>query len=298
MKKLISVILISIFPIYALHSQEWLTSMEVAKKLALMQDKMIFAVWEDAMFRSRTPIIINNNMYPISDLAAKESHSRLIWKYFVPLVIPEYTYRDLLGEIDGKRSLDYMYKFNDNHVKIMDPNGNILNSSFNENEFEDMNFASILEKYALNTSFLKNELKNYSVDNSFNSSFRLALRYLDYAIFANKSIKKELTDLSDIYMKEANEKLQNETPEKQFLVKEKIKLLKIKKTIILNNPNKALRKLKRFDPAKVEDSNLSLLAFLHFASNRLLNDIDSAMIWQNEVSLADLKKVKYLINNN
>ncbi len=298
MKKLISVILISIFPIYALHSQEWLTSMEVAKKLALMQDKMIFAVWEDAMFRSRTPIIINNNMYPISDLAAKESHSRLIWKYFVPLVIPEYTYRDLLGEIDGKRSLDYMYKFNDNHVKIMDPNGNILNSSFNENEFEDMNFASILEKYALNTSFLKNELKNYSVDNSFNSSFRLALRYLDYAIFANKSIKKELTDLSDIYMKEAHEKLQNETPEKQFLVKEKIKLLKIKKTIILNNPNKALRKLKRFDPAKVEDSNLSLLAFLHFASNRLVNDIDSAMIWQNEVSLADLKKVKYLINNN
>lgn len=298
MKKLISILLISIFPICTLHSQEWLTSLEVAKKLAIMQDKMIFAVWEDTMYRSGSPIIINNNIYPISDLAAKESHSQLIWNYFVPLIIPEYTYRDLLDEIDGKRSLDYMYKFNDNHIKIMDANGNILNTSFNGNEFGDMNLASVLEKYALNTSFLKNELKNYALDSSFNSSFRLAIRYLDFAIFANKSIKKELLDLSDIYMKEAKEKLQNESSEKQSLFNEKIELLEIKKMVILNNPKKALRKLKRFDPAKVEDSNLPLLSFLHFASNRLLDNIDNAMIWQNKVSLADLKKVKYLLNNN
>ena len=135
MKKLISLVLILIFSNYSLHCQEWLTSLDVAKKLAVMKDKMIFAVWEDAMYRSRTPIIINSNLYPLSSLSSNENHSQLIWKYFIPLIIPEYKYFDLLNEIEGKRSLDYMYKFNNDHIKIMDSNGNILNTSFNENEF-------------------------------------------------------------------------------------------------------------------------------------------------------------------
>lgn len=295
MKKLIYVILFSVLSVSTIHSQEWLTSFEVAKKLSLMQNKMILAVWEDAMYRSKTPVIINNQMYPLSVLAADEKKSRLIWKYFVPLIIPEYQYKDFLNKIEGKRSLDYMYKFNDNHIKIMDANGNILNTAFNESEFTDMNLATILEKYSINTFYLKNELKNYSKDDSFNTVFRLAAKYLDFAIFADKSIKEEIVDLSDIYMKESKEKIKEEKQDKQIVFQEKFKLLDIKKNIILNNPKKALRRLKRMEETELDSTNLPLFTFLHFASYRLLNDIDNAMIWQNKVSLVDLKKVKYLI---
>ena len=295
MKKLIFGILLSLISVSGIYSQDWLTSPEVAKKLALMQDKMIFAVWEDAMYKSNTPVLINGNMYPLAILASDESKSRLIWKYFVPLIIPEYKYKEWLNEIDGKRNLEYMYKFNDNYIKILDANGNILNTKFNELEITDINLAHILEKYSVRTSYLKNELKNYSLDESFNTTFRLASKYQDFAIYANKFLKKEIIDLSEIYMKEAKEKLKNESQEKQDVFLEKMKLLDIKENVILNNPKKALRRLKRLEKIELDDTNLPLFSFLHFASYRLLNDIDNAMIWQNKVSLADLKKVKYLI---
>lgn len=298
-KKILLVLLLIAVTSNISFSQEWLTSFEVAKTLALSKNKMILAVWEEEA-NNPYSVIINDPKegFRVIDLFASDEHNKVIWKYFVPLLIPEYKYEDILDDIEGKRDLVYLQKFNDDSIKIMDCNGNILNTNPSQYKLTYSNLSYILENYALNTSFLKQELDNYNSNQNFSTTFRLASKYLDYAIFASKSLRMEVAELSDIYMKEALDILENSDLGNKQAIEQKIKLLKIKKHVIVNDSKKALRMLKRFNTSEIDSINLSLFAFLHYASHRQLNDIELSMKWQNEVSLADLKKVQHLIDKN
>ncbi len=295
-KKILLVLLLIVTTCNVSFSQEWLTSLEVAKKLALIQNKMIFAVWEDMSYDPYLVVIDDpKEGLRVVDLFANDDHNKIIWEYFVPLLIPEYKYEDLLDDIKEKRNLNYMQKFNDDNIKIMDANGNILNTNSSQNKFYYTNLSSILENYALNTSFLKQELDSYSYNQNFTTSFRLAAKYLDFAIFANKSLKMEIAELSDIYLQEAISNLEISDLANKQAIEQKIELLKIKKYVILNKPKKAFRMLKKLDDSQIDSINRSLFAFLNYATFRLLNKVEESMKWQNEVSLADLKKIKYII---
>jgi len=295
MKKILLIVFITISARNIAFSQEWLTSLEVAKELALVQDKMILALWENAAYNGFLLITEKNKNYRISDLVTDKSLQRIIWKYFVPVIIPEYKYEDLIMDIKGKRNSDYIQKFNDNSIKVMDANGNILDTDSFLYHLNNSSFSNLLTKYSLNTKFLKPELKSYSLNRNFVTSIRLASKYLDYAIYANKPIRKEIVSLSEIYKQEALEKLHDENMTKKEAYNQKIELLEIKKYIVLNNPKKALKRLNKFEDSHIDKINSSLFAFLQFATNRMLQNIDDAMVWQNEVSLTDLKKMKYLL---
>ncbi len=208
-KKILLILLLSIATFNVSFSQEWLTSLEVAKKLALMQNKMIIAVWEDISYDPYHVLIDDEKEGSrVVDLFANDNHNKIIWEYFVPLLIQDYKYEDILDDIKGKRNLNYIQKFSDDSIKIMDANGNILNVDSSVNKMFYSNLSSILANYALNTSFLKPELDNYSYNQNFITAFRLASKYLDFAIFAKKSLKMEIAELSDIYMKEAKHHLE------------------------------------------------------------------------------------------
>lgn len=295
MKKALLVLIMTVSVSQITYTQEWLTSLEVAKELALIQDKMILALWENAAFNGFPYLSQKNNKISVTDIVTGKAHQRIIWKYFVPVIIPEYRYEDLIKDVEGKRNSNYIQKFNDNSIKIMDANGNILDTDSFLYNLNNSSFATLITKYALNTKYLRQELKSYSFNRNFITTFRLASKYLDFAIYANKPLKKEIVDLSDVYMKEAIEKLEEEQPLNKEAYFQKIKLLEIKKYIVLNNPKKALKILKKFEGSDIDSINKPLLAFLNFASNRLLNNIDNAMVWQNDVLLVDLKKIKYLL---
>lgn len=295
MKKVLLIVFITISARNNAYSQEWLTSLEVAKELALVQDKMILALWENAAYNGFLLITEKNKKYLVSDLVTKKSLQRIIWKYFVPVIIPEYKYDDLMKDIKGKRNSDYIQKFNDNSIKVMDANGNILDTDSFLYQLNNSSFSNLLTKYALNTKFLKPELKSYSLNRNFVTSIRLASKYLDYAIYANRTIRKEIVSLSEIYKQEAIEKLHEGNMTKKEAYHQKIELLEIKKYIVLNNPKKALKMLNKFEDSDIDRINSSQFAFLQFASNRMLQNIDDAMVWQNEVSLTDLKKMRYLL---
>ncbi len=295
-KKILLVLLLIVTTCNVSFSQEWLTSLEVAKKLALIQNKMIFAVWEETSYDPYLVVIDDpKEGLRVVDLFANDDHNKIIWEYFVPLLIPEYKYEDLLDDIKEKRNLNYMQKFSDDNIKIMDANANILNTNSSQNKFYYTNLSSILENYALNTSFLKQELDSYSYNQNFTTSFRLAAKYLDFAIFANKSLKMEIAELSDIYLQEAISNLEISDLANKQAIEQKIALLRIKKHVILNKPKKAFRMLKKLDDSQIDSINRSLFAFLNYATFRLLNKVEESMKWQNEVSLADLKKIKYII---
>lgn len=278
-------------------SQEWFTSFDVAKRLAIVQNKMLFVMWEDAM-NYQYPVLIDNDNGDsmVTDLFENERVNRLIWDYFVPVKISESKYAELSHQIKETRGTRYFNKLTDDSIKIMDVNGNILNINIS---YEDIESVSLLfNRYALNTSYLKQELVNYSKMKNFTTSFSLANKYLDFAIFAEQELRFELIQLANIYFGEANNHLTKSDLKNKKAFFQKFDLLKIKEYLILNKHRKALRHLKKLDIIEVDKINQSLFSFLNYTVFKLLKNEENMILWKSKISLVDLKKANSIINNN
>lgn len=294
MKKIVLTCLLAFGSLSVCQSQEWMTSLGVAKSLASVQDKLLFVIWEDASLQEYPVLIKNENGETVVvDLLSNEVINEVIWDHFVPVIISEYKYEELFNEIKGIRSQTYVDKFNDDTIKIMDVNGNIINTKIAYYEYLDI--TEFIAKYALNTSFLKAELANYRTQQDFNTSYRLASKYIDFAILVGDDIRPEIVNLSDYYLKEAEGFIANDTSE---VLQQKIKLQNLKQQLVLGKTKKVLRQLKRIDLSKVDASNEALVAFLYFTSYAALKDETNASVWRSKVSLVNLKKANLIINNN
>ena len=278
-------------------AQEWFTSFDVAKKLARVQNKMLFVMWEDT-FNYNYPIVFINDKGELigTDLFVDDSINRIIWDYFIPVKLYETNYEELSNQIKETRGVKYYNKLIDDSIKIMDVNGNILNIN-TSNEYIE-NLSIIIRNYALNTTYLKQELINYSKDKNFTTSFWLASKYLDFSIFVEKDTRLEIMQLAGIYFDEAKNHLTKSDLKNKTAILQKFDLLKIKEYLILDKPRKALRYLKKFDDIEVDKINQSLFSFLNYTTFKLLKDEENAVLWKSKISLVDLKKVKLIINNN
>ena len=277
------------------NSQEWMTSLPIAKKLALAQDKFLFMMWEEAAYY-QGPVMLadaKGNLKVENDFLNNERINEAIWKHFVPVLVNESEYEELYNNIKEKRKQSYLTAFNDDSMKIMDPNGNIIGTSPSYSNF--YNLSSFINKYAYKTTFFKNELLNYSNKKDFYSALYLALRYIDFAVYVNKDIRSEILDLSTIYFNEAEELLINNDDLDQIKLQQNLELYKLSQYLVLRRPKKVLRALKKTD-AKVLAENKSLVAFLNYTAYLLMEDKKNAELWKNEVSLVNLRKAR-LINN-
>ena len=168
------------------YSQSWMTSLDIAQKLATVQNKMVLMVWEET---TKYPyhVLVNDDKgrtLVIENLFEDENLSPLIWKSFVPVIVSEDQYADLYMEIKNKRKQSYIDKFNDDSIKIMDINGNILNVSNSSQGFQ--NITNLIETYALNTQFLALELTGYKKEKNFYSAYYLASKYIDFTLYADE----------------------------------------------------------------------------------------------------------------
>lgn len=294
MKKIVLVILCILSSLSVCQSQEWMTSLEVAKSLAYAQDKLLFVVWEDVSYEQYPVMIKNENgVRIIDDLFSNESINEAIWEYFVPVVISEQNYESLFSQVKGKRNQTYIDKFNDDSIKIMDVNGHIINTTIANYDYLDI--ENFISKYAINTSFLRAELSNYRAQQDFNTAYRLASKYADFAVVVNENVRSEIVKLSNYYLIEAESFMSNETTE---TLEQKVNLQRIKQSLVLGKAKKVLRKLKKIDLSQVDTINESLIAFLYFTSYALLKDENNASTWRSKVSLVNLKKANLIIKNN
>jgi hypothetical protein len=296
MKKIILIGLLSLGSFVG-QSQEWMTSFDVAKSLAFVQDKLLFVIWEDASFQPY-PVLIRNEkgLAFVDDLFANEGLNEIVWEHFVPVILSESEYPKLYNDIKGKRSQSYIDKFNDDTIKIMDINGNIINTKIVYDEYLDI--IMFISKYALDTSFLKAELTNYRAQKDFNTTYRLASKYIDFAILVSAEVRSEIIKLSDYYLNEAERFIGHEALEDLQMLEEKIQLQKLKQTLVLGKAKKVLRQLKRMDASEVNGPNEELVAFLYFTSYALLKDETNASVWRSKVSLVNLKKANLIVKNN
>lgn len=153
MKNTILLTLLVFLIVESTKAQEWMTSLDIAKRLAFVQNKMLFVMWENSTLENY-PVLINDengslvavNLFDIGGL------NEIIWKYFVPVKIEESSYEDLFDKINGKRTESYIMKFNDDSIKIMDVNGNIINTNTSDG-YNLLNISSFIAKYSLDTSF-------------------------------------------------------------------------------------------------------------------------------------------------
>ncbi|WP_179344031.1 hypothetical protein [Winogradskyella ursingii] len=298
MKKTLLYITFIIITSHFCKAQPWMTSLPIAQDLALVQNKMVLMVWEEATLYPY-PVIVENqqgNRILIPNLFTDEVVSPLIWKNFIPVIVNEDRYEDLYLEIKGRRSQNYIEKFNDDSIKIMDVNGNILNVKTVFGDY--LNISELIQKYYLDTSRLNTELRNYRKDKNFYSAYYLAEKYLEYAIFAKTELRPELVNLADIYIDEAKEFAITETPEDQNKLKQRADLLEIQQHLILSNPRKVIRQLNRIDNEEIHEVNLSFVAFLYFTAYKILDKEEDAQLWVSKVSLVNLKKSELLVNIN
>ncbi|SDS03737.1 hypothetical protein SAMN04515667_1265 [Formosa sp. Hel1_31_208] len=289
MKRLVVLIVIMAMPILG-YTQDWMTDLNIAKRLASIQNKMLFMMWEESTYQP-LPVFVEDlkgKKIFIENMFENEAVNQLIWDHFVPVIVNESQYAELYDQIDGKRSKMYMDKFNDDSIKIMDVNGNILNSDLRFDAI--LNLSRFIREYYLDTSFLKGELSNYTQQKDFNTAFRLASKYIDTAIFFTSNLKLEMIDLSTIYIDETARLLDEENPDNKVELQQKLDLLKVKQDLVLYKRRKVLRQLKKIEQNNIYKTNEYLVAFLYFSVYVMLEDEQNASQWRSQLSPADINK--------
>lgn len=295
MKRILLIISLFFCNLSLITAQEWMTSLPIAKKLAFAQNKLIFMMWEESAQYQGPVVLVNaQGLNTIEDdFLNNQQINEAIWEYFVPVIVNESAYEELYKELKGKRKESYLTAFNDDSMKIMDPNGNIIGTSPEVSNF--FNLSSFLNKYAYKTVFFKNELANYNSEKDFYSTLYLAIKYVDFAVYVNKAIRKEILDLSTIYFNEASTYISKEKKENQLRLQQSLELYTLTPYLVQKRPKKVLRALKKID-SKVLDNHEGLVAFLNYAAYLILDEEKKAEQWKSKVSLVNLRKAQ-LINN-
>lgn len=294
MKKIVIIIGCLLAFVNTTLAQEWFTSFDVAKRMALVQNKLLFVIWEDS-FKPPYYIMAKNsqNKNVVIDFTDNNDVKNVIWDYFIPVLLPESKYGDLLFEAKKHAGEAYLGELDDDYIKIMDVNGNIVNNAFSTEDIQ--NLPLLISKYALDTSFLNPYLRNYLKKRNFATSFTLGAKYHDFALFAIKDIRKELIKLSKIYLKEAKRHLAESDLTNRDAFEQKLDFYEIKELLILNNSKKARRLLKRIALDDVKDINQSLFVFLNYTTFILLKDEINAATWRAKITQADLKKASLIL---
>lgn len=286
------------FSVNFCQSQEWFTNIDIARRLSLVQDKMLFVIWEESLdFAYPLTYISNDGNLVFIDLSKNADIDVVIWEHFIPVLLQESEYDKLIKEAAG-RGPKYIAKLNDDSIKIMDANKNILNVKSNF-EFEQ-NLSFIINNYSLKTTFIKQDLINYSKEKNLTTTFNLGSKYIDFALFVEKETREEIIDLANIYFDEARNYLLSDSTKNKEAYSQRIDLLMIKEDLVLDKPRRALRFLKRIEKSEIFKVNKTIYNFLKYTTFKLLKDEKNVALFKDDLSVLNLKKAEliYNINNN
>jgi hypothetical protein len=296
MKKLVLLFIITLTSLSFCNAQEWFKSIDVAKRLALVQDKMLFVVWEESLdFAYPISYISNSGDLVFLDMSKDTSLDGIIWEHFIPVLLPESEYDKLVLEAEG-RGARYLAKLNDDSIKIMDANKNILNVK--PYSGYEQNLSELIKNYSIKTTFISQDLINYSQQENFTTSFNLASKYIDLALFVEKDIREEIIELANVYFGESKKHLLKNDVENNEAYSQRVDLMIIKEDLILNNPKKVRRLLKRMDVEEIVEVNKALFYFLNYTAYKLLNDEKEAALFQTKISEIDFKRAELIYNIN
>ncbi len=297
MKKIICILLLFIY-FQSSDSQirEWMSPLKFAQIKARSENKLILMAWKRSLEIPFPAIVKDENgkdIY-IKNLFESPLINEFLWKSFILVEVDDDFYGELMEEIKGKRSQSYVDTFEDDSLKIMDANGNIIGTSGAFTEV--LNLSKFVIKYNLNTSFLKQELINYDTNKEFYSAFYLASKYVDYSILVNDNVRDEILRLSDVYFAEAEQFLaEDKNLDNKKALYQRIKLIRLKQDLIKNKSGKVIRQINKIDLLEV---NEPLKVFLLYTAYRLKNDVENFSVLEKKLSLFNRKLSQSIVDLN
>ena len=131
MKNIFFALITSLIISATINAQNWMTSFDVAKRLALVQNKMLLMVWEDPTY-DYYPVYLNHKdgyNVIVEDIFDNPEIIEYLQEYFVLVIVNEYQYDDWYNSIKDIYGSTYLEKFNDNSLKVVDVNGVIINTN-------------------------------------------------------------------------------------------------------------------------------------------------------------------------
>jgi len=236
---------------------KWTYSLEDAQKMALASNKLIlvdfWAVWCGPCKR------MDNESWSKEDIG-------LLADNYIPVRVDIDHYAEIARKYDVK-GIPYIF--------ILDGNGEII--------YQQMSYmgrsqlSKVLEKFALNTSFMQRDLINYYKKINSTTSYRLAQAYQNYAIYLNENVSSYFSAMASKYFIKTKRYLKSENKNNPVL-NQKIALYEIQNVLIRDNYKKCFKILKKkFKEDKIESTNKKLYYFLNYVASKGLEEKESEL---------------------
>ena len=204
-------------------------------------------------------------------------------------------------DIDSEKGLANEFSVNSiPNMFILDANGKTIYNFSGYKDAKDLKRE--LLKYAFSTAFMEAETINFRLHPGFNTSIRLAQKYLDYSCLLPKDVKKDYVEVANKYLAVANKF--NDSKNEDFKVrKEKLEFLKLYDLAYMLSFDKLQKKLVKIDAKSIDESNLPMYQFLNYiVAKGLKDDVLATKIIEESKSIEDFEyfvdKTTFILTKN